>query len=91
MKKPSPLPVCKHRKSMNKFTRRHDQANIGKSGFEAKRDWVLGALHSLQSEKKLSAEKRGEMHFVSNEEYEKWIAISFDRATAVARQPVHDA
>ena len=33
----------------------------------------LGALRSVQSKKKLSAEKRRETHFLSKEDKEQWI------------------
>jgi len=46
---------------------------------------ALGALRSLRSKKKLSAEKPQETHFSSIEEKEKWIEDHVDRETAVAR------
>jgi hypothetical protein len=69
----SPLPVGKYGKWTKKATRRRHHANEGKSSLEA--EWVraLGALRSLRSKKKLAAEKRQEMHYLSNEEKEKWI------------------
>ena len=50
----------------------------------------MGALRSLRSLKKLSAEKRRETHFLSNEVKEKWIEDHVDRETAVARKRVQD-
>jgi len=67
-----PLPADKYGQLTKHSTRRRHSANKGKSGLEAARVRALGALHSLQSKKKLSAEKRREMHFLSNEENEKW-------------------
>jgi len=52
---------------------------------------VLGALRSIRSKKKLAAEKRREMHFLTNEEREKWLEDYVDRETAVARERVQDA
>jgi len=53
---------------------------------EAERVRASGALHSLQSTKKLSVEKRRETHFSSNEEKEKCIKDYVERETAVARK-----
>jgi hypothetical protein len=47
--------------------RRH-QANEDKHGLVAEKVRALGALRSLRCKKKLVADKRQEMHFVSNEE-----------------------
>jgi len=58
---------------------------------EAERVRALGALRSLISKKKLAAEKRREMHFLSNEEKEKWIEDYVERETAGARKRVEDA
>jgi len=52
---------------------------------------ALGALGSLKSKKKLSAEKRRKTHCSSNEEKVKWIEDCVDRETAVARKRVQDA
>jgi len=52
---------------------------------------ALGALRSLRSKKKLTAEKRQETHFLSNEEKEKWIEDYVERETAGARKRVEDA
>jgi hypothetical protein len=51
----------------------------------------LGALRSLQSKKKLSAENRRETYFVSNEEREKWIEDYVKQETTVGRKRVQDA
>ena len=51
----------------------------------------MGALRSSRSGKKLSAERRREMHFLSKEENEIWIEDYGDRVTAVASKPVQDA
>jgi len=40
---------------------------------------------------KLAAEKRQEMHFLSNEEKEKWIEDYVEKETMVARMLVQDA
>jgi len=58
---------------------------------EAERVQALGALCSLRSKKKLSAEKRQETHFLSNEEKKKYIEDYMERETAIARKRVHDA
>jgi hypothetical protein len=50
-----------------------------------------GALHSLISKKTLAAENRGETHFLSNEEKEKWIEDYVERDTAAERKQVEDA
>ena len=86
IKKLSPLPARKYGKSTKKSTRRHHQANKGKSGLEAEKVRVLGALRSLQSETKLWAENGRETHFSSNEDRAKWIEDYVDRETAVARK-----
>jgi len=52
---------------------------------------ALGALHSLHSKKKLAAEKRREMHFLSNGEKQKLIEDYVDRETAGARKRDEDA
>ena len=87
----SPLPAGKNGKSTKHSTRRRHQANKGKSGLEAERVRALGALRSLRSKKKLAAEKRWEMHFLSYEEREKCIEDYVERETAVARKRVQDA
>ena len=87
----SPLPAGKLGKSTKKSTRPRHHADVGKSGVEAERVRALGALHSLQSKKKLAAGKRQETHFSSNDEKEKWIKDYVERETAVARKRVQDA
>ena len=49
------------------------------------------ALHTVLSKQKLAAEKQQEMHFLSNEEKEKWIEDYVERETAGARKQVEDA
>jgi len=87
----SPVPAGRYGKSTMRSTQRRHQANEGKSGLEA--EWIraLRALRSLRSKKKLAAEKRREMHFLSNEEKEKWIEYYVERETAGARKRVEDA
>jgi len=87
----SPLPVGKYSKSTKNSRQRRHQANNGGSGLEAERVRALGALCSLQSKKKLSAERRRETHILSKEDKEKWIEDYVDRETAVARKRVQDA
>jgi len=48
----------------------------------------MGALRSLQSKQKLTAEQRQEMHLLSNIENKKWIEDFVERETAVARMRV---
>jgi hypothetical protein len=67
----SPLPAGRYGKSTKRSSQQHHQANEGNSGSEAERIRALGAFRSLRSKKKLAAEKRCEMHFLSNEENEK--------------------
>jgi hypothetical protein len=45
----------------------------------------------LRSKKKIAVEKRREMHYLSNEEKEKWIEDFVERETAGARKRVEDA
>ena len=52
---------------------------------------ALGSLRSLQSKKKLAAEKRWETHFLRNKESAKWIEDHVELETAVARKRVQDA
>jgi len=87
----SPLPVGKYGKSTKTATRRHQQANEGKSRLKAERVRALGALRSVRSKQKLTAEKRQEMHFLSNEEKKKWIEDVVERETAVARKRLQEA
>jgi len=69
----SPLPAGKYGKSTKHSTRQHHDGNKSKSGLEAERVQALGTLCSLRSKTKLLAEKRREMHFLSNKEKEIWI------------------
>jgi hypothetical protein len=87
----SPLPAFKYGKSGKQSTQRRNQGNEGKSGFEADSFQALGVLRSLRSKKKLAAEKRREMHILSNQETEKWIEYYIQRETAGARKRVEDA
>jgi len=87
----SPLPAGKYGQSTQHSTRWCHQANKGKNSLEAERVRALGALRHLWSNKKFAAEKQREIHFLSNEEREKWIEDYVERETAVARQPVQDA
>jgi len=87
----SPLRAGKYGKSTKKSTHRHHHANEGKSSLETEAVPVLGALRSLWSKKKLSAEKRQKTHFSSNDEKEKWIQDYVERETTVARKWVQDA
>jgi len=87
----SPTKAAKYSKSTKKSIGRCHQAHKGKSGLAAERVRALGALRSIRSKKKLSAEKRQETHVLSNEEKEKWIEDYVDRETAVARKQVQDA
>jgi hypothetical protein len=87
----SPLPGGRYGKSKKRSTQRRHQANEGKSGFEAEGIQALGALCSLRSKQKLAAEKRREMHCLSNEEKEKWMEDYVERETAGARKRVEDA
>jgi len=48
-------------------------------------------LRSLQSNKKLAAERRRETNFSNQAEKEKWIENYVERETAGARKPVEDA
>jgi hypothetical protein len=86
----SPLPGGKCGKSMKHSTGQRHQANKGKSGLEAQRVRVLGALRSLRFKKKLAAEKQQETHFLSNEEREKWIEDYVERVTPVGRKRVEE-
>jgi len=87
----SPLPAGRYGKSTKLSTQRRHHANQGMSGLEAERVRALGALRSLRSKKKLAADKRGETHFISNEQKEKWNEDYVERETAGARKRVEDA
>jgi len=87
----SQLPVGKYGKSTKEYTWRRDHAKVQESGFEAERARALGALRSLWSKKRLSAEKRMETHFLCNKEKVKWIEDNVNGETAAARKRVQDA
>jgi len=87
----SPLLVGKYGKLTKLSTRRLHQANEGNSGLEAERVRALGALCSLRSTKKLTAEKIRDTHFLSHEEKEQWIEDYVEREAALARKRVEDA
>jgi hypothetical protein len=80
----SPLPAGKYGKSTKHSTLQRHQVNNDKSGMEADRVRVMGALYSLRSKKILAAEKQRIIHFFSKEEREKWIEDYVERETAVA-------
>jgi len=82
----SPLPVGKYSKLTKKSTSRRLQANKGKSSLEAESLGVLGPLHSSQSKKNLSAEKRRKTNCSCNKENVKWIEDSVDGETVVAKK-----
>jgi len=87
----SPHPAGTYGKSTKKSTRRCHHVNVCKSKLEVDRVRVLGALRDLRSKKKLVAEKRQEMRFLSNDEKKKWIKDYVEKETAVARKRVQDA
>jgi len=87
----SPLPARRYGERTKLSTQRHPHANEAKSGLVADRIRALGALRRLRSKKRLAAENRREMHFLSNEEKEKWIEDYVERETAGARKRVEDA
>jgi hypothetical protein len=87
----SPLPVGKNGELTKHSTRRHNHAKKGNSGFEAERVRWFGALRSLRFKKWLAVKKRREMHFLINDETEKWIEDYVEREIAVARKQVQDA
>jgi len=62
-----------------------------KSGLEAERVCGLGALRSLQTKMKLSAERQQETHFLRNVEQEKWIEDYVNGETIMARKRVQVA
>jgi hypothetical protein len=87
----SPLPAGTYGKLTKHSTRQLHQVNKGKSGLDAERVRVLGALRNLRSKKMLVSQKRLETHFFSNEERETWIEDFVEREATVARKRVHDA
>jgi len=86
----SRLPAAIYGQSKSRSTQRCHQLNEGKSGFGAERIRAIRALRCLRSEKKHAAEKRREMHFLSNEEEEKWIENYVERETVGPRKVVED-
>jgi len=86
-----PDPAGKYGKSTKQSTLQCHQANEGTRGLEAKRVRALEALRTLWSNKKLAAEKRWEMQFLSNQEKEKWIEDYVERENACAKMRVEDA
>jgi len=87
----STRPVGRYGKSTKRSTQQRHQVNEGKSGREAERVRAHLELRSLRSKKKLAAEKRPEIHFLSNEEEKKWIEDYVERQTAGATKRVEDA
>ena len=87
----SPFRAGKYSKSMKQSRRWCHTATKGKSGLEAEQVRALGALRRLWSKQKLSADKRRETHFSSNEAKETWIKDHVERETAVARKWVQNA
>jgi len=79
------FPAGIYGKSTRRSTQQRHKPTEGKSGLEAKRVGVLGALHSLRSKKKLAAENQREMHFLTNKEKDKWIEDYMESETATAR------
>jgi len=51
----------------------------------------MGALHSLQSKQKLSAEKRQETYYLNTKEKDHWIEDSVDRETTLARKQLYNS
>jgi len=86
----SPLPAGRNTRATKRSTQQRHPSNEGKSCFEAARVRAVGVLCSLRSKKKFAAEKRREMHFLSNQEKEKWIEDYVERETAGARKRVED-
>jgi len=86
----SPFPAGKCAISTMQSIEWRHQVIEGNGGFEAERVRALGALRSLQSKKKLAAEKHQETHFRWNEENEKSIEDYVERETAGARIRVED-
>jgi len=86
----SPLRASKFGKWTMRSTPWRHQANKGNSGLEAERIRAVGASCSLQSKKKLAAEKWWETNLLSNKQKEKWIKDYLEWETAVARKRVED-
>jgi len=72
-------------------TPRRHQINEGKRGLETERVRAHGAFCSLRFNKKLGAEEQHEMHFLYNEDKEKWIQDYVERETTGARKRVEHA
>jgi len=85
-----PPPVGSYGKSTKRSTQRRHQAIESKRGLEAERIRALGALRRFRSKKKLAAQTRSEIHFLSNEEKEKWTEYYVESETAGARKGVED-
>jgi hypothetical protein len=85
------LPAGRYGKSTERSTKRSHQSNQGNSGLSAERVQAIGVLRCLRSKKKIAAEKRSEMHFLSNQVKEKWIEDYVESETAGARKQVEDA
>jgi len=85
------LPAGKYGKLSTKSTPQRHQETEATSGLEAGRVRALGALCSLWSRNKHSAETQREMHYSSDAEKAKWIDDYVDRETAVAEKRVQDA
>jgi hypothetical protein len=86
-----PVTAGNYGKSTKYSSWQRHQANTGKSGLETEWFRGLGALHSWESKKKVSAETRCKTYFESNEEKVKWIEDYVVQETAVARKWVQDA
>jgi len=87
----SQLLAGKYCESTKQSTQRRHQVNKGKSGLEADRVQGWGALRSIRSKMKLSADKRPQTHIFINKEIGKWIDYYVDRETAGASKRVEDA
>jgi len=87
----SPLLMSKYNKLTQCSTRRCDQPNVGQCSLEGDTVTVLGALPSVWSKNKLTAEIQGVTHCLSNPEKEKLIEDYMNRETTVARKQVEDA
>jgi len=86
----SSLLAGKYGEKTKQSTRKRHQANIDNRHLVAEWVWELGALCSLQSKNKLSAEKRQEMYFLSNEDKHEWIEDYVDWEMVGARKWVED-
>jgi hypothetical protein len=87
----SPLPAGTYGKATTQSTRRLQQVNEWKRGWEAEIVRALEALSSLQSNRKLEVEKRQETNLLSNEQKQKQMKDNVERETAVARTRIQDA